>query len=761
MKGKMKGILLLLVLCLLTGCGKTPVEEKPQETPSPTPEPLIEFDWKNQEWKSFEEATEGTPRYIKEYIPLEWEVPEFEYTFLSESYANYGGDLYLLQEYSLEDGMRYFLHKLDGDTKEKSCMELDKEELGITYKIIVYMQVVSDEEIVFFAIETENTKIIDCIALHMSMEGKLLYETSLYPFYEGHELLEESPLGIMLPREPFFDNYGNSYYLDMGTSEVFMIDKEGKETLVCDYSNDKKVSIQEQILLPDGTVAFSLSDYNEWVGKLLWMDGESTVPKTLASISKAYFNNACVTEYGYVYYVLGNMLYRWNIRTGVCESIFSFSDNGISDLQWVFVDCNEKGEVLLYQYGGEEKAAYVLSPGELGEGEKNITIASLAFDNNYLQSCAASYSRKHPGIVIKYEKRPGEMDATRTRILADMSNGGGPDMLWVSAEDMRLLQEKGMVADLSELIEPEALEGIFDGIIASGTINGEFVGLVTQGYAETVFTANTTWPEAGWSALDILGLMEEKQDLEGLFCDATGNVYPGKSMLYNLVCYDMTDSPFIDFEKGESHFDRKEFVQILELTKQYTEKAQRASMEAVQEGQYLGMNTTIPAVYAFCEDMRRMGEECHPVGQPSEKKYVGNWICTEFLVVNKNSQYKEDIAGYLEELLSLRNQRKVQGNTIHRKVVEESMFVPEWDTRPHYKTSAGSYIILEAKPDGTPYFEEYLNFLENCGPMPFRVEAISDIIMQEAELFYNGVQDATKTADNIDSRVQLYLDEQK
>lgn len=107
-------------------------------------------------------------------------------------------------------------------------------------------------------------------------------------------------------------------------------------------------------------------------------------------------------------------------------------------------------------------------------------------------------------------------------------------------------------------------------------------------------------------------------------------------------------------------------MDILELTEQYTENAQRASVEAVQEGQYLGMNTTIPAVYAFCEDMRRMGEECHPVGQPSKKKYVGNWICTEFLVVNKNSQYKEDIAGYLEEVLSLRNQRKVQGNTIHR-----------------------------------------------------------------------------------------------
>ena len=35
MRGKVKSILGLLILCLLTGCNKAPVEEKPQETPAP------------------------------------------------------------------------------------------------------------------------------------------------------------------------------------------------------------------------------------------------------------------------------------------------------------------------------------------------------------------------------------------------------------------------------------------------------------------------------------------------------------------------------------------------------------------------------------------------------------------------------------------------------------------------------------------------------------------------------------------------------
>lgn len=758
MRGKRKGLLLLLLLCLFTGCNKTPVEEKPQETPAPTPEPLVEYDWKTQEWKSFEEATESTPMHIREYIPLEWAVPEFEHTFLRESYDNFGGDLYLLQTYNTEGGVRYFLNKLNGDTGELSVMELNGEECGFTHGFVDNMQVISEEEIIFFAVDTEDTKVVDCLAIHMSMEGKLLYETSLYSFYEEHELLEESSLGIMLPQAPIFDAFGNAYYHDLKASEIFMIDKDGKETLILDYSNDRKINVLGDSLLPDGSVAFALSDFNEWMGKLLWLDGKSTTPVTLGTMSKAYFDNALVTEHGYVYYVSGDILYRWNIRVGVCEKIFSFSDNGISGLQWIKLDVNSDGELLLYQYDGDEKAAYVLSPGEMASEEKTVTIAGLAFKNNYLEGCAASYSRKNPGTLVKYENMFN--DADRTRILAEIAKGGGPDMLWVSAEDMRLLQEKGALCGLEELVAKDTLDSIFDGVIASGMVNGELVGLVSDAYPESAFTSNSTWTESGWNVLDILGIMENK-DLEGLFTDSGGNGYSGKSMLYYLVCYDMTDSPFIDLEKGESRFDRKEFIKILELTEGYAKKGAVGGVGKVQDGTFLAKCAYLSGISAFCMEMSEMGEGCHLIGMPSENKYVGNWVCPNFLVVNKNSPYKKEIAGYLEELLSLRNQRRVNTNSIRRDVIEECMLVPDWDSRPHYKTGPGTYIILEAKPDGTPYFEEYMDFLENCGPTPFRVEAISDIILQEAELFYNGVQNAAKTADNIDSRVQLYLDELK
>lgn len=763
--------LLIFTLCLVA-CDATEILPGQsgnvgdlQDTAASTPKPLQEFDWRTQEWKTFEEATDGEQLSVIEYIPFDWEEPDFEYISDGKDYACFGGDLYMFRRFYLEGESRYFLYIMDGDTREVTMRELDKETSGLTASLISDMQVLGGNELVFFAIDLQNIdeELYECYGVHVSVEGEYLYQTDLTDFYHEYAPIQRSPYGgIMAPAAPVFDIAGNSYYRDVTTSQVYRIDKEGNIKLFLDYSNDKKISITGEVFLADGSVAFRVSDNNEWAGKLLWANPETDIPKNLATLSRAYLDKAFVNEYGMVYYESNDKLYAWNIRTGVCERIFSFRDNNISSLQYVLMDVNSKGEILLYQYEGDEKCVYVLSPEALDTSEqKNITVACVTYSNTYLKSCAASYSRKNPGIVVQYEAQEEESDAARTRILADIANGGGPDLLWVSAEDMRLLQEKGAICDLSELISEETLEEIFDGIIASGTVNGEFVGLVPSAYPMTMMTSYETWEESSWGALDILELMENNEQLEvGFWEDYNGNV-SGDSMLYSLVCHDMTNSPFVDFEKGESKFEREEFVRLLELTKEYSEAELKGSAKNTQSGQALALRAYIFSISTFCQNMRMMGEECHLVGMPSETDYVGSWLCYSLLVVNKNSPYKEEIKGYLEELLSLQNQRQSSMNSVRRDVIEESMIVPEWSSTPQYKIAAGTYTLLEAKPDGTPYFEEYLDFLENCGPHPFRVTTIEDIIWEEADFFYNGVYSAEKTAENIDRRVQLYLDEQK
>lgn len=736
-----------------------------QEVSSVTPAPLQEFDWRTESWKTFEEATTGEQLSVIEYVPFAWEEPDFEYLSDGKDYACFGGDLYMFRRFYLESEARYFLYIMDGETREVTMWELDKEISGLTANLISDMQVLGEDELVFFAIDLQNIdeELYECHGVHVNVEGEFLYQTDLTDFYHEYAPIQGSPYGgIMAPVAPIFDIAGNSYYRDADNSQVYRIDKEGNIKLFLDYSNDKKVSITGEVFLTDGSVAFRVSDNNEWEGQLLWANPETDTPKNLVTLSRAYLDKAFISEHGMVYYVSNYKLFAWDIRTGTCERIFSFQDNNISSLQYILMDVNSKGEILLYQYAGDERCVYVLSPEPVDVSEtKKLTVACISNENSYLQSCAASYSRKNPGVVVQYEVPAEEKEAERTRILADIISGGGPDMLWVSAEDMYLLQEKGAICDLSELISEEIQKEIFDGIIASGTVNGEFVGLVPGAYPVTMITAKETWEGTSWNVLDILELLENNKQLEtGIWQEYSGNM-PANYMLYNLVCFDMKESPFIDFENGESKFEREEFVRLLELTKELGATSIEGNAQSTKSGQTLALYSNVASISAFCRHMRMMGDECHLVGMPSQSGYIGNWLCYNFLVINKNSLYKEEIKGYLEELLSLQNQRQMLMNSVRRDVIEESMIVPEWSNTPQYKTAAGTYILLEAKPDGTPYFEEYLDFLENCGPHPFRVKTIEDIIWEEVDFFYNDVYSAEKTAENIDSRVQLYLDEQK
>ena len=50
-------------------------------------------------------------------------------------------------------------------------------------------------------------------------------------------------------------------------------------------------------------------------------------------------------------------------------------------------------------------------------------------------------------------------------------------MLWVTGEDMEMLEEKGLLADLRDYLSEETLGQIFPGVIEAGTVNDRLVGI--------------------------------------------------------------------------------------------------------------------------------------------------------------------------------------------------------------------------------------------------------------------------------------------
>ena len=56
---------------------------------------------------------------------------------------------------------------------------------------------------------------------------------------------------------------------------------------------------------------------------------------------------------------------------------------------------------------------------------------------------------------------------------------------------------------------------------------------------------------------------------------------------------------------------------------------------------------------------------------------------------------------------------------------------------------------------------EYIDAMENARMLPVRTEPLLDIICEEAAYYFNGSKGVEETAEVIQNRVQLYLNEHK
>lgn len=165
----------------------------------------------------------------------------------------------------------------------------------------------------------------------------------------------------------------------------------------------------------------------------------------------------------------------------------------------------------------------------------------------------------------------------------------------------------------------------------------------------------------------------------------------------------------------------------------------------------------------FSEDMADLGEDYHLVGYPTEEDSGSFWNCYEGIAANAATEHPELVKEFLEYILS----RSCQEKTDYP--VRRDVYADRISERIDYQNPQGRNVVflrtadgsleIEAKPDGTSYLPEYLEFMDSCRNDSGRTEPIEEIISEEVDAFFNGDKDARTVANIIQSRVQTYLNE--
>ncbi len=785
-RGAMLGIGLLLLLCLIAGgCGRQ--ENQETETAEQT------VSWKTEGFAAPKEPETGLEYYAEDYE--RWDATQGEretYPYDIESGAC-GGLFWNLSEGELKGADTPLLLTLY-DAKDGSCKSKDftpsglglSGELGVlqdmdmpdpNHILLRWGEYEKDGEGLYH----QTADRMAYIDLAITEEGLdlALSETGSEDSSAGRDFLEiylekgilqDKPAELPLCQQFQWKSCGNGGFCIYSPERLFLFGSAGD--LWLEEEGGRGRQFLEPLQTQDGQLIVPV--YSKGSGyEFLWADAEAKELRSLAQIEAGspYIDRMCGMVGNDVYYqsregtedAAAAGIVRWDIRSGGQTRIFDLKGNGIDANYEIQVALPEGGVpcMRLAKYkSGENREWLVRLTREKPEEDRNVRVADLTGfgPGDYAEKCAALASLDTPNYLYTYEDCSSE--EARDRVFAELSRGEGPDLMYVKTADLKTLEEKGLLLDLTGLIPEGTKAALLPAVLEIGAMDGKLAGVPARAAAETLVVSRDIWDQDSWKLEDVIGLMEDGK-LEGTLSSNLGN---GGSLspldtTMTLLRYSLGDSFLIDWEKRESHFEDDRFVKLLEIVRNG-----QAGAFTGGDGYLNGGNMLLWAYFTsegdFIDFWGRVEQEKGGiVGFPDSETGGSYLIPAEGVIVaNAGTGRPEAVSCFLETLLGEELQSRKDNLSLSvRKIVPEELLVEGEDGKFRY-LGGPEAAVLE---DGSTSIHRGASFLENCIAPPAQFAAIQTILSEEIRNMLAEGRSAEDTAEIIDNRVQLYLDEQE
>lgn len=756
------GVIFLCLLCL-GGCGreKVPADSKTLGNIEASGAPASDQSWIINGFPVSDTVQEGSALRAAEYV--RWQHEDIRKNFSAEGFLYErqamirGEQIYrLCSIYPEEEGgkTRDMLEIYDMSSGQTSLSEIDSEKLGVGNGFIVSMYVPEPNKYVFRILNEQEQ--IDKIVY--SDLGDQTWIADVMP------VCQEKGIAEKLSSECMCDAAGNIYIRDNEQRELYIFNRDG--SLLMEHKGGQSDSIRAPFLMPSGEMIFPIYNSEEKVCRLAWFDTEHKKAHTLSRFENYPIESVYGIQDGDIYYEAWEGIVKWSISSGSRTLVYPFDQYCISRIYRTMLILREGQMPVLRMYGtvnGEEEDWLVVLSEEEVKKEADVRVASLTESSFDVQSCAAVASRKYRNQTFAYEtfEKDGKEDY-RTRIFAELAAGDGPDILFVSLQDMRLLQGQGYLRDLRSVLSEEYLSRILINVIEMGTVNDTLVGIAPLMRTSTAVTLKDIWDQGTWTLEDVMRLMDTGE-FTGLFCQGFSGAFcqmdlgcDPEIVIRMLTELGLEDSSLVDWETGKSRFDSELFIRMLDMAKNYS---------GVPFGEETWLGTGgCPVklggleINDFSELYDQYGENYRVAGLPTSRENSSYLSCEGVMVINKASANTEALTAFFECLLRDEFQDVHLLNTSILKISPDDI---EYREEGGERKAYWKDYELRIKEDGTTTFDDYAAFLESCVPAPVieGEDFITSIVWEEAEAFINGDKGAEETAGIIHSRVQLYLDE--
>lgn len=597
----------------------------------------------------------------------------------------------------------------------------------------------------------------------------------------------------------------------IGSGKIFVLDSDGKKLFSIDAGDSW---IERLFALDDGRIVASLYDQTDGKMVLKTVDiatealSEESYPCPLGAYDFITGNG----EYDY-YFNNGSSLFGVTFETAETEKIITWinCDVNSNNISNVIPMADGRVVTLSRDYSSDEATielvTMVKTPSDEVPQKKIVTYACMWIDY-YIQREIISFNRSNPDYrieVMDYSEYNTQEDyqAGLTKLTTEILSGKVPDLFSTNGLPIDQYGAKGLLADLWPFIEGDTKLGGRDGVVqpvlgAMSTEDGKLYQIVPSAtIIATVGASSVVGDAPGWTVEDALAALATMPEGCEMFAASTTRSY-----ILDEICYMGLDS-FVDWQTGECSFDTDEFIQLLEFAKlfpentdssyTYTSSASTTDIATadvvmpmpepmydseilrIMEGRQLLSNVYVYNLATYLLYKEAFGGDITAVGMPGSTSGSA-YSLSNGLAMSENCEYMDGAWQFMSIMLDEEYQTNYfsyDGVPTNKKVLDKKMkdlmtpqYYTDYETGEEVEQPKESWWIdddnqLEVFALTQAEVDELMELINNTTRIYTSDQSLYDIIVEESAAFFAGQKSAQETARNIQSRVSLYVNEQR
>ena len=659
----------------------------------------------------------------------------------------------------------------DATTEEATTEDATTEEAATE-------EVAEEEAVVEDAVEEDTYYLVK-----MELDGTELFSVNINEIPELKEIGEKN--GYFYVNDIIMPNNEALYISAM--ESIVKFDAEGNFQKIVANADSPLINAT-LVPLTNGKVAAIL--YEDAGASIAYADMEAGTIGDKFKVPGLSYEYSYYPGIGYDLYMVNTYgVYGYNVGDSDKKQLMSYIDSDLAFYNlYAVTGIDEKTFIAMYD---DEVSGY----GILGKftkvdpkdvKDKEIITLAMAYSDWSVRTAVVNFNKNSDTTrinIMDYSSLYGtEVDysAGLTKLNTDIVSGNVPDILLLdNSMPVDSYISKGLFEDVLPYIEKDEeldINDLMPNVIEAFSKDGKMYSIVPS-YCIQTLAAKTSdvGAERGWTVKEAQEILASKPE---------GTQFLGMTPRDQILQYSMSmaGNEFIDWNTGQCHFNSEGFIELLEFVNtfpeviddsDYTDEYWNNYESMWREGKVLTSLISIGDFRNFnYTEKGTFGEDITLIGFPTANGDGSVIIPNLRLAMSAKSKNKEAAWEFLRIFLTdeYQDSENMWGLPLSINKLDEMAEAAR--TKPFYEDEngekveyddtyyvSGMEIIID--PMTEQETEELKQELYSFTQVYSSNEAILKIIQEEAAPYFSGQKKAKDVADIIQSRIQIYVNENR